>query len=228
GGSGGVRGGGGAAGGAGPGPPPGPNSWTCTGTVAVSSWLCAARLSEEFSPTAKITAVAPNATAARVARARAGLANGAASPRPTGRGRRSLAASRWAAYPRPARGARPAAIAWAAGSRPARSAGPSAASAVSASIPAGAATQAHHGTGWPPAPQASADWRSTWTASRLPVSTPARQPARAGQPTRPRYAATTWAGVRPMDFSTPIRWYPATTAPLTTLPTMSTAITRPM
>ena len=31
-----------------------------------------------------------------------------------------------------------------------------------------------------------------------------------------------------MLFSTPIRWYPATTAPLITLPTMSTAITRPI
>jgi len=31
-----------------------------------------------------------------------------------------------------------------------------------------------------------------------------------------------------MLFSTPILWYPATTAPLMTLPTMSTAITRPI
>ena len=42
----------------------GPNCWICTGTVAEWVWLCAARLSEEFSPNAKITAVAPNATAA--------------------------------------------------------------------------------------------------------------------------------------------------------------------
>ena len=55
-----------------------------------------------------------------------------------------------------------------------------------------------------------------------------RQPATAGRPIRLRYTATTWAGVRPMLFSTPILWYPATTAPLTTLPTMSTAITRPI
>ncbi len=34
--------------------------------------------------------------------------------------------------------------------------------------------------------------------------------------------------MRPRDFSTPIRWYCATTAPLITLPTMRTAITSPM
>ena len=62
----------------------------------------------------------------------------------------------------------------------------------------------------------------------MPATTPATQPARAGQPTRLRYATATWAGVRPRLFSTPIRWYPATTAPLTTLPTMSTAMTRPI
>ena len=62
----------------------------------------------------------------------------------------------------------------------------------------------------------------------MPATTPITQPARAGQPTRLRYATTTWAGVRPRLFSTPIRWYPATTAPLTTLPTMSTAMIRPI
>src|ERR1700678_20087 len=76
------------------GPAPGPDCWTWTGTVAASVWLARAALSEECSPTAKITAVAPNATAARVTRARAGRANGAARPRLTGRGRRSRAASR--------------------------------------------------------------------------------------------------------------------------------------
>ena len=115
-------------------------------------WLAAARLSEEFSPNAKITAVAPNAIAASVTAVRAGRANGAASPRPAGRGRRSRAASRCAAYPRPARGARPAAIASAADSRPARSAGPNPASSTSANIPAGATTEAHHGTCWLPTP----------------------------------------------------------------------------
>ena len=132
------------------GPAPGPNCWICTGAVAEWVWLAAARLSEEFSPNAKITAVAPNAIAASVTTVRAGRANGAARPRPTGRGRRSRAASRCAAYPRPVLGARPAAIASAADSRPARSAGPSAASAVSTSIPAGATTEAHHGTCWLP------------------------------------------------------------------------------
>ena len=62
----------------------------------------------------------------------------------------------------------------------------------------------------------------------MPATTPARHPASAGQPTRLRYATTTWAGVRPTLFSTPIRVYPATTAPLTTLPTMSTAMARPI
>src|SRR5580658_9676254 len=65
-------------------------------------------------------------------------------------------------------------------------------------------------------------------ASTLPATTPATHPARAGRPTRLRYATTTCAGVRPMLFSTPIRWYPATTAPLTTLATMSTAMARPI
>jgi hypothetical protein len=41
--------------------------------------------------------------------------------------------------------------------------------------------------------------------SRLPATTPARHPARAGQPTRLRYATTTWAGLNPTHFSTPIR-----------------------
>ena len=40
--------------------------------------------------------------------------------------------------------------------------------------------------------------------------------------------ATTWAGVKPMLFSTPIRRKPATTAPLATLTTISTDSTRPM
>ena len=80
-----------------PGPMPGPNCSTCTGIVAERVWLAAARLSEEFSPNAKITAVAPNAIAASVTRVRAGLANGAARPRPTGRGSRRLEASRCAA-----------------------------------------------------------------------------------------------------------------------------------
>src|ERR1700685_3303835 len=65
-------------------------------------------------------------------------------------------------------------------------------------------------------------------ASTLPATTPATHPARAGRPTRLRYATMTCAGVRPMLFSTPIRWYPATTAPLTTLATMSTAMARPI
>ena len=49
-----------------------------------------------------------------------------------------------------------------------------------------------------------------------------------GTPTWATYAAATWAGVNPMLLSTPIRRYPATTAPLTTLATMSTDRTRAM
>ena len=41
--------------------------------------------------------------------------------------------------------------------------------------------------------------------SRLPTTTPARAPARAGIPTCATYAATTCAGVNPMLLSTPIR-----------------------
>jgi hypothetical protein len=69
-------------------------------------------------------------------------------------------------------------------SRPARSAGANAASTVRASIPVGARTDAHHGTLWLPTPYASADWRSTETASRFPATTPSAHPARAGTPTR--------------------------------------------
>src|SRR4029079_3262976 len=39
---------------------------------------------------------------------------------------------------------------------------------------------------------------------------------------------TTWSGEKPTDLSTPIRRVPATTAPLTTLATISTAITIPL
>ena len=65
--------------------------------MAARVWLARALFSEECSPIAKITAVAPNAIAASVTRVRAGLANGAARPRPTGRGRLSRAVSRWTA-----------------------------------------------------------------------------------------------------------------------------------
>src|ERR1700733_167892 len=95
----------------GPAAVPGPLAWISTGTVADRVCAAAAWPSEECSPNAKITAVAPNAIAARLTAVRAGRANGAARPRPTGRGRGSRAASRCAAYPRPAAGARPAASA---------------------------------------------------------------------------------------------------------------------
>src|SRR6516165_10926507 len=71
-------------------------------------------------------------------------------------------------------------------------------------------------------------WLSSGTDSTLPTTTPARVPASAGIPACATYAATTCAGVKPMLLSTPIRWYPLTTAPLTTLPTMTTDITSPM
>ena len=60
-----------------------------------------------------------------------------------------------------------------------------------------------------------------------PPPRPGTRPAPAippGSGTRPRPGP----GVNPMLFSTPIRAYPATTAPLTTLPTMSTAMARPI
>src|SRR5438105_7770575 len=60
------------------------------------------------------------------------------------------------------------------------------------------------------------------------MTTPARQPTAAGMATCSTYAVTTWAGENPTDFSTPIRRVPATTAPLTTLATISTAITSPI
>src|SRR5215468_8023318 len=71
-------------------------------------------------------------------------------------------------------------------------------------------------------------WLSNGTASALPTTTPARVPASAGIPACATYAVTTCAGVNPMLLSTPIRRYPDTTAPLTTLPTITTDITSPM
>ncbi len=129
-----------------------PNCWICTGTVADRVWLAAARLSEECSPNAKITAVAPNAIAASDTRVRAGRANGAARPRPTGRGRRSRAASRCATYPRPAAGARPAAIACRGGQPAGAQRGPERGQRRQRDHPGRGGTEAHHGTCWLPTP----------------------------------------------------------------------------
>jgi len=71
-------------------------------------------------------------------------------------------------------------------------------------------------------------WLSNGTDSALPRTTPAKVPASAGIPACATYAVTTCAGVKPMLLSTPIRRYPLTTAPLTTLPTISTDIASPM
>src|SRR5215471_1335441 len=71
-------------------------------------------------------------------------------------------------------------------------------------------------------------WLSSGTDSALPRTTPASVPASAGIPACATYAVTTCAGVKPMLLSTPIRRYPDTTAPLTTLPTITTDITSPM
>src|SRR5215470_9519925 len=71
-------------------------------------------------------------------------------------------------------------------------------------------------------------WLSSGTASTLPTTTPAKIPASAGIPACATYAVTTCDGVNPTLLSTPIRRYPATTAPLTTLPTITTDITSPM
>src|SRR5262249_57020673 len=79
-----------------------------------------------------------------------------------------------------------------------------------------------------PAPYTGGFLRSSGPASRLPAATPAAQPITEGTATWSTYAATTCAGEKPMDFSTPIRRVPATTAPLTTLITISTDITSPI
>src|SRR5215471_14767689 len=71
-------------------------------------------------------------------------------------------------------------------------------------------------------------WLSSGTDRTLPTTKPASVPASDGRPACATYAATTCAGVKPMPLSTPIRRYPATTAPLTTLPTMSIDIASPM
>src|SRR5262249_61664344 len=62
---------------------------------------------------------------------------------------------------------------------------------------------------------------------RLPAPTPITQPRNAGTATWITYEATPCPGENPMDFSTPIRRVPATTAPLTTLATISTDMTSP-
>ena len=161
-------------------------------------------------------------------RVRAGRANGLASPSVTGLGsRRAWPSSRCAAYPPDARGARPVAMARTALSRAARMAGASAAAPVSPSMARGTARSTQSGTASAPTPYTCAVWPSSGTDSRLPVTTPATTPARAGTATWIRYAATTCPGEKPMDFSTPIRRVPAATAPLTTLPTISTDITSP-
>src|SRR6516164_2435781 len=170
----------------------------------------------------------PNTIAARVTIVRLGRANGPASPIVTGRGSRARPSSRCAAYPCAGRGARPVAIACTALIRPARSASSSAVSPARPSMASGTATSTHTGTASAPTPYTCAVWPSNGTDSRLPAATPARQPRNAGTATWIRYEATTWAGENPMDFSTPIRRVPATTAPLTTLATTSTDSTSPI
>src|SRR5215470_4348073 len=113
-------------------------------------------------------------------------------------------------------------------SRPARSAGASPATTVRPSITSGTATSTQGGTASAPTPYTCAVWLSSGTDSRLPTSTPATAPAAAGMATWSTYATTTCAGEKPTDLSTPIRRVPATTAPLTTLATISTAITSPI
>src|SRR6516225_8991938 len=119
-------------------------------------------------------------------------------------------------------------MAWTALILPARSASSSAVMLARASMAAGTATSTHTGMASAPTPYTWAVWLSNGTDSRLPATTPARQPASAGTATRMMYVATTWPGENPRDFSTPIRRVPATTAPLTTLATMSTDMTSPM
>src|SRR6516225_2420848 len=118
-------------------------------------------------------------------------------------------------------------MAWTALIRPARSASSSVVRLARPSMASGTATSTHTGTASAPTPYTRAVWPSSGTDSRLPA-TPARQPASAGTATRMMYVATTWPGENPRDFSTPIRRVPATTAPLTTLATISTDMTSPI
>ena len=174
------------------------------GTRVTPAWM---RGKELLRPAPKVTAVAPSRITVSVTAVRAGRPNGSASPIVTARGSGSRAASRCAARPWPARGARPAVIAVTALNRPARRAGSSAASPVSAHSSAGApaATPA----GRPPSvptPYAAAAWPSTsGPAPMTPSAAPARHPAAAGITAWTTYTATTWRGVKPMDLSTPIR-----------------------
>src|SRR3984893_9427458 len=112
--------------------------------------------------------------------------------------------------------------------RPARSASNSAARPARPSMTSGTTTSTHTGTASVPTPYTCAVWPSSGTESRLPATTPATQPRKAGTATWMTYEATTCAGENPMDFNTPIRRVPATTAPLTTLATISTDITSPI
>jgi hypothetical protein len=141
---------------------------------------------EVFRPAASTTAVSPKVSVARVTAERDGRVNGAASPIVTGRGSRSLAASRWAAYPCPARGAWPAAIAATADNRPARSAGTSAPIPVSASMPSGTAMLIHSGTETVNAPPFSSG-----NTHQLPTSVPMTTPAMAGMPSWATYVVAT-------------------------------------
>ena len=92
----------------------------------------------------------------------------------------------------------------------------------------GTATSTHTGTASAPTPYTCAVWLSSGTESRLPPITPSTQPRKAGTATWITYEATTCPGENPMDFSTPIRRVPATTAPLTTLATISTDSSSPI
>src|ERR1700720_4333046 len=111
--------------------------------------------------------------------------------------------------------------------RPARSASSTAAAPARPSMTSGTATSTHTGTASAPTPYTCAVWPSNGTASRLPPITPSTQPPSAGTATWITYEATTCPGENPMDFSTPIRRVPATTAPLTTLATISADMASP-
>ena len=187
------------------GPDPGPGRKTWTGCALVWSRPATMSRSEEVSPTANETAVAPSTTAESVSRLRPGRANGAARPIETERGSGSRPSSRWARYPRPTRGARPVAIAATGLSRPARSAGISAARPARLQMPAGTARSTQTGTWRLPTPNAVAVLARSGIAMRLPRATPAAQPASAGTATWPTYAAATSPGVKPMLLRMPIR-----------------------
>ena len=100
--------------------------------------------------------------------------------------------------------------------------------AVRPRITSGTVTSTHSGMDSEPTPYTLAFCDRIGMASRTPRTAPTTQPASAGTATCSTYEPVTWAGVKPIAFSTPILVVPAITAPLTTLATISTDIASAM